>query len=417
MTSKQLREKRGNLAEQAKAILDKAGAENRDLSAEEQTSFDKIHADIERLGKDVERIERQERIDVEMAASRGRATSEDRRVSGDGREVAADPAKEIEQRKREHSEAFEAYLRNGEQRITPEQRAILERETRAQSLTDAAGGYTVAPAFSGMLEESLKEYGGMREVASTFQSATGHDLEWPTVDDTAQKGVILAENTAAAEQDFTFGQILFKAYKYSSKMVKVSSELLQDSAFDLPSYLARALGERIARILNEHFTTGTNTAQPQGVVTGASSAVTAAAQTVVTYEELLDLIHAIDPAYRRQGARFMFNDKTLKVLKKLKDGQGRPMWQPGFAEREPDTLLGYPYTVNQDVADLASASKSILFGAFKKYMIRDVRGITVLRLNERFADAHQVGFLAFSRHDGRILDAGTDPIKFITQAT
>lgn len=416
MNSKALREKRANLAEQSKAILDKATAENRELNAEETQSFDKIHADMQALLETIERVERQEAVDVELRASRGTvAGREDTSVVNDGGE-------NVESRAKQYEDAFNGYLRFGMEGIEPEQRALLRSGWRtdesraAQTVTTTAGGYLIPVGFSGQLEESMKEFGGMREAATVFQTESGNDLNWPTVDDTAQVGELLAINTAAAEQAVTYGQVQFKSYKYSSKLVLVPIELSQDSAFDLNGHLAGVLGTRIGRITNTHFTTGDGSGKPLGIVAGASSGVTAAGTATVTADELMDLVHSIDPAYRKLGAKWMFNDKSLKALKKLKDGEGRPLWQAGLSVKEPDNLLGYGYVINQDVADLATGSKSILFGALNKYFIRDIMGITVLRLVERYAELAQIGFLAFSRHDGRVLDAGTDPVKYITQA-
>ena len=113
----------------------------------------------------------------------------------------------------------------------------------------------------------------------------------------------------------------------------------------------------------------------------------------------------------------MFADSTLKALKKIKipqfsgDTNGMPLWQPGLVQGQPDRILGYPFVINQDVAAMAASAKAIVFGDLSKYLIRDVRDVTLLRLDERYAENHQVAFLAFSRHDGDLLDAGTDPVK------
>lgn len=442
---REIREKRARLATEARQLLDGPKEEKRDLTAEEAQQFDAIHSDIEKLGRQLERLEKQESLESDLGESRGplagRPDTEGAKPQSENRKVDPEEVRDAMVRlfaggladiEAPKSSDRDVLKRAGIARIGPNQFNVRlltgselrrarrgDREERAlAAFTDASGGYLVEPLFSGMLEESLKAFGGMREVAQIVRTATGHDVEWPTVDDTGNTGAILAENTADAEQDFTFGQKVLKAYKYTSKIVRVAVELMQDSAFDLPGFLARGLGTRIARITNTHFTTGDDTSKPQGVVTGASSAVTAAAQTTVTFEELLDLLHGVDPAYRNPiyNPRFMFNDGTLKTLKKLKDGEGRPLWQPGLVTREPDTLLGYPYTVNQDVAALAASSKSILFGGFAKYIIRDVLDVTLVRMVERYGEFHQVAFVAISRHDGRVLDAGTDPIKFITQA-
>ena len=289
-----------------------------------------------------------------------------------------------------------------------------QAEARAQSLTSSAGGYTVPQGFINQLEASLLAFGGMREVATVLRTAEGNDLPIPTVSDHANVGAILAENTQVAEQDITFSQITLKAYKYSSKLIRVSAELLQDSAIDLESFIGGALGERIARILNTHFTTGDNSSKPQGI-TASGAGVTAASATAITYGELVELQHSVDPAYRG-NAKFMMHDSTFKAIRKLLDGQNRPIFQPDITAASPGTLLGSPIVINQDCATIAASAKAVFFGDFSKYIIRDVQDFTLLRLEERYADYHQVGFVGFSRHDGRILDAGTDPIKHLVLA-
>jgi HK97 family phage major capsid protein len=232
------------------------------------------------------------------------------------------------------------------------------------------------------------------------------------VDDTANVGELLAENVAAAAQDVVFSQIILKAYKYSSKIVLVSMELLQDSFFDIGTILRDLLAERIGRITNTHFTTGTGSGQPQGVVTGSGLGKTGAAgqTTTIIYDDLVDLEHSIDPLYR-PGSIFMMSDSALKVIKKLKDSSGRPIWQPGadaslqVGQAAFNNIMGYPYVINQDIAVPAINAKSVLFGNFSKYIVRDVREFTLLRLEERYAEFGQVGFLAFTRSDGRFINA------------
>lgn len=404
VTAKDLREKRARLVNEAKEILEVAGKETRELTTEESAKFDAIHADVEKIAADVQRIERQESLEREMAESAGA-----RSVEKAARPVSED---EAESRKQKHELAFRKWLAGGERELTAEERSIMA-EYRAQSVgTTTAGGFLVPEGFSNALEESMLAFGGMREVATVIKTASGQVLPWPTVNDTANKGAILAENAAITEQDFTFAEVQLDAYKYTSKLVKVSIELLQDSAFDLASYLARALGERIARITNEHFTTGTGTAQPNGIVTASSVGKTGAAGQVTTiiYEDLVDLQHSVDPAYRR-NAKWMMSDTMLKTIKKLKDSDGRPLWSSGISVKEPDTILGQPYVINQDIAVPAASAKSLIYGALDKYIVRDVLGVTVRRLDERYADNLQVGFFAVTRTDGELLDAGTDPVK------
>ena len=289
-----------------------------------------------------------------------------------------------------------------------------QAEARAQSHTDSAGGFTVPEGFVNQLEASLLTYGGMREVSTILRTASGNSLPIPTVSDHANVGAILAENSQVSEQDVTFGQITMSAFKYSSKLIRVSAELLQDSAIDLESFIGGALGERIARILNTHFTTGDNSSKPQGI-SASGAGKTAGSASAITFDELLDLQHSLDPAYRA-NARFMMHDSTFKSVRKLVDDQNRPIFMNDLSATSPGTLFGVPVVINQDVAVIAASAKTIYYGDFSKYLIRDVQDFTLLRLEERYADFHQVGFVGFSRHDGRILDAGTDPIKHLVMA-
>lgn len=309
--------------------------------------------------------------------------------------------------------------RNREQveyRANPEQyRQLLE--FRAQSVgTTTAGGFTVPDEMMLPIEVALLQWGAMRQVARILSTPTGGDLPIPTNDDTANKGEIIGENTTVNEQDLVFAQIIMQAYKYSSKMIRLSVELLQDSATNMPAFLGSALGTRIGRITNDHFTTGTGTAQPRGIVVAAgNSGVTAGTAGALTHSELLTLKHSVDPAYRANGAGFMWNDSTFRIAKSMVDLQGRPIWLPSLIPGEPPTFDGDPYTINQSMAG-GAAAKGVLYGDFQKYLIREVRGITLQRLDERFAELHQVAFLAFARFDGDLLDAGTDPVKYLTTA-
>lgn len=301
---------------------------------------------------------------------------------------------------------------------TAEGWAEWERRAALGTTSGAVGQYTVPDETMRALEASLLAFGGMRQVATVLRTASGAALPIPTVNDTGNSGEIIAENSVTNELEMTFAQIVLESYKYSSKYVLVSVELLQDSAINVAEFVGKALGERIARVTNLHFTTGDGSSKPRGIVAAAGdSTVTAASSTVFTYDELVDVVHSVDPAYRN-NARFMLNDTTLKSLKKVKvlqysgDSTGMPLWQPSMSAGTPDMLLGYPYVINQQMASPATTAKSLIFGDLSKYLIRDVRDVTLLRLDERFAEYHQVAFLAFSRHDGDLLDAGTDPVKW-----
>lgn len=289
------------------------------------------------------------------------------------------------------------------------------RGTDPQSASDGAdGGYTVADEPMRALEDAMLQFGGMRQSRATvLRTSTGASLPIPTQNDTANKGSILNENTQTTTvTQLTFAQVVLGAFKYSSDIIKVSLEFLQDTSINAETFIAQKLGERIGRITNDHFTKGSNSSQPYGAAWAASLGKTVASATAITFQEVIDLEHSVDPAYRG-SAEFMFADGTLAALKKLGDATGQWIWQPGLQTREPDRILGYGYVINQSMDTPAAGKHSMLFGDFSKYYIRDVMDVMVVRMNERFIDYGQIGFLAFSRHDGDLVDAGTHPIKYL----
>ncbi|MET9517031.1 phage major capsid protein [Streptomyces sp. NPDC002994] len=371
-----------------------------DMSAEDRQAWDAALADVERLGADIEREERHARLSNVDYSQVVAATEETDAEQHGGADRAA-----------AYADAWRSWVREGSTELTSEERATLRtgwvdgKELRAQGVaTGAAGGYTVPAPFRAQLIETMKFYSSMRDVAEVITTETGATLPWPTNDDTANVGAILSENTQVTEQDVTIGTNDVGAYMYTSKLVRVSLQLLNDSAFNLDSWLAGVLGRRIGRAQNAHFTTGTGTAQPEGVQTNAVIGKTGGTgqTTSVTYDDFIDLIHSVDPAYRNSGrVGWMLHDATLANARKLKDTQNRPLWEPSVQVGVPDGLLGYKYTVNQDMPVMAANARSVLFGDFfAGYLIRDVQDVQMLRLAERYADYLQVGFLAFARTDG-----------------
>lgn len=312
-------------------------------------------------------------------------------------------------------------------RDTPELRAAFNRfirggspaglEYRALAVgTDSAGGYAVPDLFRNEVQKTMKAFGGVREVANVITTDTGQNIEWPTFDGTAQVGAIVAENVQVAELDPAFGIASLDSYLWSSKLVRVPIQLTQDSAIDMEAFLRDALAERIARIQNTKFTVGTGTGEPDGVAVGVTVGKTAASATVITSDEIIDLVHSVDPAYRANG-KFMMNDAIIATVRKLKEATTNAyMWQPGLQAGVPSTLFGYPVVTNQDMdASLATTDIAALFGDFKKfYVIRDVKSFELLVLKERYADYHQYGYLGFSRSDGTKAD--TAAVKSLKMA-
>lgn len=402
MSIMDLRQKRHAIAEQAREVLKSAQAEGRALTTDEQLKWDAMMADVDSLRSTIDRLEKQSAVDAEM----------DQRMEVTARQVAA--AGPMAPSKDQVSQAFRAWVIGGNEGMTSEQRAIM-KEYRAQSTSGSAGGYTIPEGFYNQLISGLKAYGGVREAGATvLTTASGATLPIPTVDDTGNVGAILAENTGASAQDLTFGQKTLGAYKYTSKVVLVSYELMQDSAFNMETFLAGKLAERIGRITNTHFTTGDGSSKPFGVVAGAAAGKTGTTgqTTSVTYEDLIDLLYSVNRAYRTPNARFMMADSTYKALRKLKDNEGLPIWSTNIAGNAPDTLLGFPVVVNDDVAAMAANAKSILFGDFSNYFIRDVQAVELYRIADKYIESGQVGFVAFSRHDGVLVDAGQNPVKY-----
>lgn len=313
------------------------------------------------------------------------------------------------------------WLRHGDQGLSADEWKQIRATT--STTTGSEGGYTVQTDVAKTIVDALKAFGGMREVATVINTEQGNPINYPTSDGTAETGEIIAENTTATAADPTFGTVALTTYKFSSKVVAVPFELLQDSAVDIEAFVNSRLITRIGRSTNNYFTVGTGTAQPRGVVTAASAGKTGATGQTVTviYDDLVDLIHSVDPAYRALGrCRFMMNDSSLKVIRKLKDSQNRPIFLPGYDlnGKMPDTILGYEVSINQDVSAMAANAKSILFGDFSYYIIRDVMGATLFRFTDSaYAKLGQVGFLMWARSAGNYVDVGGGVKAYVNSAT
>jgi HK97 family phage major capsid protein len=415
-STQQLREQRANVWSQMQEVMDAASTEGRDLTSEEEQKYDRLETEYDRLETVVNRQEKHEQ-----------RTEANSKVDRSG----VVPAAEVDDAadEKEYERVFSSFLRNGIVDMDTDDRRLLQANFKQDSSiknaagvgTGSAGGYSVPAAFRDTFVETLKYYGPMLQEAETIDTATGANLPWPTNDDTANVGAILAENTQVTEQDVTLGTASLDAYMYTSKLVRASLQLLNDRP-DFDAWLARKLGERVGRILNAHFTTGTGTAQPDGIVTSATVGVTGTGSLATTggvsYDNLVDLVEALDPAYGNGGGqKFMVHQSARKALRKLKDGQNRPLWEPSLQAGTADNLLGYEVVINNDMPTVATNSKSVLFGNIRQaYVIRTVQDLTTLRLTERYADFLQVGFLAFQRADGTMQDANAVRV-FQTTAT
>ena len=417
MTPEEIRKQRERMAElatEARKELDLIDEKTDSVKAKEiEARFDAIMFDHDAIGK---RMEREETL----AAAEKRANAGDpRRPAPDHKEQRA--VAEDHEKTPEYKEVFSKQLRFGGASLDSEERSVLmsgranlPQEARAQSTgTDSAGGYTVPEGFAGTIDKALAMWGPMWDggIVQELNTATGNPLPYPTVDDTASRGRIKAENAAVDDDgtdDVVFGEKMFNAFIYDTGMVKVPLELLQDSAFNIEALMTELFGERLGRTANQILTTGTGSGQPHGIVPASSVGITTAGTAAFTADELVDFFHSVDPAYRQSPrCRWMFNDTTLAAIRKLKDGDGNYLWQMGDVRSgEPDTFQGKSYSVNQAMADSEASSKPIIFGDMSKFLVRKVRGFEVMTLRERYAERFQVGMIGFKRFDSELINTG-----------
>jgi HK97 family phage major capsid protein len=396
MNLKSLYDKKAAIYADMKDLQQRLKSENRGMNADEQERFEKSNADFEEIEKQIENLERLEKI------TSAREENEAQR----------------QEQRSEEPKYLDVFLKHfRKQNLSNEERAILNRGTNTITTTTSGttyGGYNVPIELMNEIDIALLAFGGMMNVSRIVTTAGGGTLNWPTLDDTSAKAVIVAEAGSTTVQDMTFGRVQFGAYTYRD-LVKLSLEFLQDEATNVVGELGSLLGIRFARALNEHFTTGDGSSKPTGFV-GSAGTVTGASASAITADDIFDLLHGVDPAYRGMpSAAFMMNDSTLKAIKKLTIGTSddRPLWVPSLRDGEPSTLLGKPYVINQDMADIGASAKPIAFGDWSKYIIRRVREVNIRRLDERFADDLSVGFLAFARYDGKLIN--TSAIKVLAQ--
>lgn len=380
MNIREMKEKRNSLIEEMKQLGESAKAEKRNLNTEESDKFDSIDAQINDLTSSIKRAEK-------LAANEALIENFVER-----NEDNFETASEAKTAKR----AFAKYLRSGMGALNPTELEIMQRSQT--SSTDSAGGYLV-PEEMGTLDIATVAVGAVEEVANYISTTSGGKIQFPNADDTSVVASIVGQGSAHGVSGMTFGNTELDSYTYSSNIVKVSRQLLNDEAFNLEGFLTNALGERLKRGINADLTTGNGSSKPNGVTNVASAGVTGvAAVSALTRTNILDLIHSVDPSYRKNG-KLMFNDAVLAQIKKMSIGSGddRPLWVPSMADGAPSTIEGFEYVVNQD---MPSTGKIMLFGDFSRYTVREVGNIFVLRLDERYADELNVAFLAYRRIDG-----------------
>lgn len=389
----EMRQKRAALIIQARELINKAEAEKRDLTAEEQEQWNKMMAEVDVFGKQIDREERQAKLESELAVLQGT-------VAG-GKEQPGEESRSANPRaNKEYRDAFWKAMRQT-------RNALYADEVRALQVgTPSEGGYLVPDEFERTLIQALQNQNIMRTLATVITTGSG-DRIIPVV---ASHGTATwtAEEAAITESDEAFAQVTLGAHKLVT-LIKVSEELLNDSAFNLEAYIAAEFARRVGAAEETAFVTGNGSGKPTGVVAGATQGkVGATGQTTsVTAEDLLDLYHALKRPYRVRAA-WLMADSTALAIRKLKTAaDGQYIWQPGLQAGQPDRLLGRPVAISDDVPAMAASAKSILFGDFSYYWIADRQGTAFQRLNELYAVNGQVGFRAFRRVDGKLILAET----------
>lgn len=386
MTALELREKRAKVWEGAKAFLETHRTENGTLSAEDDAAYARMEKEITDLGKEVARLERQEALDAELSRPVNKPITE------------RPAATENTEKPGRASKAYSGNFWNAMRTKAPG----MEIRNALQIGTDSEGGYLCPDEFEHTLIDGLKEENIFRQLAHVIQTSSGEHII-PVV---ASHGSAswLDEEASYTESDDAFTQITLGANKLGT-MIKVSEELLNDSAFDLETYIAAEFARRIGNAEEEAFITGNGSKKPLGILAasgGAGTGVTTAGASAITADEVISLYHSLATPYRKKAV-WLLNDTTVQYLRKLKDGNGVYLWQPSLTAGTPDTLLGRPVLVSRYMPEIAAGNKTVAFGDLSYYWIADRQGRSFRRLDELYAVTGQVGFRGSERVDGKLI--------------
>ena len=366
-----------------------------DWNGETRSKWEAMRAELAGIKEKIEREEELRDNDQSFVEERARLENRNDRT----------PADDLQGPDAEQRSAFSSFLRHGVDQLTPEQRSMV-MQMRAQGTTGPeAGGYTVPTTLQTRVVEALRAFGGIASVAQLLGTDNGAPIAWVIGNGEDEEGELIGEYVAASEGDVTFGMGTLGSYTISSKIIRVSEQLLADSGVDIEGFLAGRIGSRQGRTRARLLVKGTGAAangatpeQPRGLEVSTSVGKVTAAATKVTWQEVNGLIHSIDPAYRAASQfRLAFNDSTLQAIEELVDGNNRPLWLPGIDAERPATILKQQYVIDQAIADIGAGNKFMYAGDFNQLILREVRGMTLKRLVERFAEYGQVGFLAFTR--------------------
>ena len=385
MTIQELREKRAKAWDTARDFLESKRNASGTLSVEDSVAYDKLEDEVVNLGKEIQRLERQSEISAEL----GKPTTNPIH-SKPGMHTENDVTKGTATA--EYTSAFWNSIRN---------RNYYDVRNDLQVGTDSEGGYLVPDEFERKLIEALEEENIFRQHATVIKTSHG-DRKIPIVTSKGE-AVWMDEEEAYTLSDDVFGQASLSAYKLDTA-IKISEELLNDSAFDLPSYITKEFARRIGAKEEEAFLIGDGTGKPTGIFAETGGAEEGATTTgaTITFDDVMELFHSVKSPYRKKGV-WLLNDSTVKALRKLKDSTGNYIWQPSVSAGIPDMILNRPYYTSAYAPALESGNKVMAFGDLSYYWVADRQGRSFKRLNEVFAMNGQVGFIASQRVDGRLI--------------
>lgn len=384
--------RRARVLTEQRTFLDTVRDEARELTPEDHERITKMDKELDDLDVLIRTEER-----CGKAEEAVKTVIEEREAPGTVTETATGRGSA------EYRDAFRSWAANGRAILTGEQLRALEVGTNSE------GGYLVPEDFEATLVKSLAEFNVMRGLA-TVVPTTG-DKPIPTV---ASFGAAAwtAEEGAFNESDDAFGVKTLVAHK-ATRLIKVSHELLEDSAFPIAAHIGDSYGRAFGTLEESAFVNGDGSSKPTGVVQGSTLGVTAAGAAAITADELIDLVHALRAPYRPR-ASFLVADATAGAFRKLVDGGGNYLWQPSFQAGQPDRMMGYAVNISAGMPAMTTGNKSVLFGDFSHYWIGDRTDRRFQRLNELYSTTGQVGFIMHHRTDG-VLTLG-EAVQHLIQA-
>ena len=377
MTILELREKRNKAWEAAKAFLESHRTEKGTLTAEDDATYTQMEQEINDLGKEIARLERQEALEAELNRPVNQPLTS-KPGSGRGEEPKTGRASD------EYRKAMLDAFRSNFKRVSN----IL------QEGVDADGGYLVPEEYDHRLIDTLSEENIMRRLATTITTSGEHKIN---IAATKPAASWIEEGGALTFGDATFSQILLDAHKLHVA-IKVTEELLYDNAFNLEGYILDQFGKALANAEEDAFLNGDGTGKPLGIFAATGGGTVAGTLTAaIKSDDMLDLVYALKRPYRKK-ASFIMNDKTLSSLRKLKDNNGAYIWQPSYQAGEPDRVLGYAVHTSAYAPEDA-----IAFGDYKYYNIGDRGTRSFSELRELFAGNGMIGYVAKERVDGKLI--------------